>query len=446
MLTPKALTAVMSGDAQALSVYEQVLVTALGLSLTLGVLVVPRRWRVSFEQRFDSFLTVASMVLALVSLMLISFVKVQPVPSVVALLLGVLCGLQLYLGARDCSHMGISTMTLWVSVALCLAVLATTLVNLCFDDASQSTFFIGALMLLCACRFPFRGLRRPQMSADGDNEEPYQGRLTALIANDWEPLIGGCICAIGFGLNWNWPFAAFQFPEALLPFIGRLIACLVLIVIFALAGKRLASDSFNYLLALAALVGAFVWSSGSGDYSSAVLFLFANISQILFFGLLWIQTSFTGRDSRDPASLPCLSMLLFCVSFILGALSSQVVSFQVTTLLIPLFLLIYIYALIVSALRQSHRQIYEVSETLSYNDMFDQLCERMGRDYALSRRESEILPFLVLGQSTTMVGKRLFISPQTVKTHAHRIYTKMGIHSHDELIRIFDGYMHEEKQ
>ena len=64
----------------------------------------------------------------------------------------------------------------------------------------------------------------------------------------------------------------------------------------------------------------------------------------------------------------------------------------------------------------------------------------MAQTYGLSQREREILPFLVLGLSTTIVGERLFISPQTVKSHAHRIYAKRGIHSHDELVALFENY------
>ena len=50
----------------------------------------------------------------------------------------------------------------------------------------------------------------------------------------------------------------------------------------------------------------------------------------------------------------------------------------------------------------------------------------------LSTREKEILQLVVEGLSYKAIGKRLFISPHTVRTHLKNIYEKLHVHSKSE--------------
>jgi DNA-binding NarL/FixJ family response regulator len=47
----------------------------------------------------------------------------------------------------------------------------------------------------------------------------------------------------------------------------------------------------------------------------------------------------------------------------------------------------------------------------------------------LTERETEVLRLLVEGDSVSQVGKKLFMSPSTVKTHITKIYDKLGAHN-----------------
>jgi two-component system nitrate/nitrite response regulator NarL len=44
----------------------------------------------------------------------------------------------------------------------------------------------------------------------------------------------------------------------------------------------------------------------------------------------------------------------------------------------------------------------------------------------LTEREVEVLQLLAFGYTNRDIGKRLFISPDTVKTHLEHIYQKLG--------------------
>jgi DNA-binding NarL/FixJ family response regulator len=48
---------------------------------------------------------------------------------------------------------------------------------------------------------------------------------------------------------------------------------------------------------------------------------------------------------------------------------------------------------------------------------------------ALTRREREVLAFMVEGQSQVAMAERLCVSPHTVRTHARNILSKLGVHS-----------------
>lgn len=60
-------------------------------------------------------------------------------------------------------------------------------------------------------------------------------------------------------------------------------------------------------------------------------------------------------------------------------------------------------------------------------------CATVGREYVLTDREVEILNYLVMGWSAPRIEEELTISNSTVKTHMRHIYSKMGVHTRDEL-------------
>lgn len=56
------------------------------------------------------------------------------------------------------------------------------------------------------------------------------------------------------------------------------------------------------------------------------------------------------------------------------------------------------------------------------------------KDYALTKREREILEYLVGGSSYKMIAYNLSVSQETVHTHIKRIYEKLHVHSKSEAV------------
>ena len=62
----------------------------------------------------------------------------------------------------------------------------------------------------------------------------------------------------------------------------------------------------------------------------------------------------------------------------------------------------------------------------------------LAEEFGLSSRELEILGLYARGRSAAHIGKELFISENTVKTHLNRIYKKIGVHNRQELLDLLE--------
>ncbi len=54
----------------------------------------------------------------------------------------------------------------------------------------------------------------------------------------------------------------------------------------------------------------------------------------------------------------------------------------------------------------------------------------------LTDREREVFRLAAEGARKDEIGQRLFISPDTARTHLQRVYRKLGVHSQAELIAL----------
>ena len=63
----------------------------------------------------------------------------------------------------------------------------------------------------------------------------------------------------------------------------------------------------------------------------------------------------------------------------------------------------------------------------------DERCEQLGQQYGLTGREVDVLKLLAKGRSKIYIAETLYISENTVRGHSRRLYTKLGLHTRDEL-------------
>ncbi|MDR1184253.1 MAG: helix-turn-helix transcriptional regulator [Coriobacteriales bacterium] len=65
-------------------------------------------------------------------------------------------------------------------------------------------------------------------------------------------------------------------------------------------------------------------------------------------------------------------------------------------------------------------------------------CKSIGRQAKLTAREQEIFEMMAFGRSPESIAQRLFVSLSTVRTHIHNIYSKLKVHSKQELMSLIE--------
>jgi DNA-binding CsgD family transcriptional regulator/F0F1-type ATP synthase assembly protein I len=61
-------------------------------------------------------------------------------------------------------------------------------------------------------------------------------------------------------------------------------------------------------------------------------------------------------------------------------------------------------------------------------------CDSLSRQYELTAREHEVLALLARGRNSKVIQEELHITYNTAKAHVRHIYTKLGVHTQQELI------------
>lgn len=79
-----------------------------------------------------------------------------------------------------------------------------------------------------------------------------------------------------------------------------------------------------------------------------------------------------------------------------------------------------------------------VESYVGFQAAHDIACAQLCDECALTPREREVFALLARGRNAEHIGKQLFISIHTTKTHMSRIYRKMGINSQQQLIDMVD--------
>jgi DNA-binding CsgD family transcriptional regulator len=59
-------------------------------------------------------------------------------------------------------------------------------------------------------------------------------------------------------------------------------------------------------------------------------------------------------------------------------------------------------------------------------------------EFDLTVREADVLTLLARGRTASYIGKELYISTHTARSHIYHIYQKIGINSQQELISYID--------
>lgn len=80
----------------------------------------------------------------------------------------------------------------------------------------------------------------------------------------------------------------------------------------------------------------------------------------------------------------------------------------------------------------------DASETSQQIDLINQRCQELGKLHNLTPREIEIFALLARGRNGSFIMNHFVVSRNTAKSHIKHIYTKLGVHSQQELIDLVE--------
>lgn len=91
--------------------------------------------------------------------------------------------------------------------------------------------------------------------------------------------------------------------------------------------------------------------------------------------------------------------------------------------------------------QDSTRKLRRTAKSVDEQDFKDRLskqCAVLAERYLLTVREGEVLELMARGNTVPRMAELLVISENTVKTYTKRLYTKLGIHKREELLRLLE--------
>lgn len=265
------------------------------------------------------------------------------------------------------------------------------------------------------------------------------------------------ICAFSLGTALADPSIE-ETVRSMLPFVVGALCAIAFLGVLASRWHRRGEEQGSEIVVFMSMPCALgiVASMYSASMPFFVVYALIVCSNLLFLALLWIDMLYYAeRRSVNRSALPVIALgvvlLLFCVAMLV----SDFIPVSVYRAVTPVATLFYLMWLVFYFQRELSRPAYvpkdlqlsdqkDSSNTpqqrLGFSEIRNQACDAIARDFALSPKETEILPLLVTGLPATAIGKHAYISYETVKTHKYHIYQKCGVRNFEELLELFERY------
>lgn len=223
--------------------------------------------------------------------------------------------------------------------------------------------------------------------------------------------------------------------------------------VMAIACALLFRERFKVLhlayLAFPLMALSFILLLGIENGTATASLVFIKLGYLLFtFSILYMLAHFANNSGISPLWIFGLARASSEGAIGVGILLSRLLLVWSMPDGIPLVIIsIVAFAAVVfvailwhSSLKKADgwgiRAVEVLSGTVVKTDRerFIDACEQFSSECGLTARESEVLIYLAEGQTRTDIEKRVFLSSNTVKTHMRHIYSKLDLHSQEELI------------
>jgi DNA-binding CsgD family transcriptional regulator len=279
-------------------------------------------------------------------------------------------------------------------------------------------------------------------------------------------VMGSALSTVGF---WGNIRSDFFYDDVLSPIIETILSCLLLILLGYFTLYRIANEPLTsryqipFLVLTLQLVLSLLYRFGFDDVSTDLQNILAMTLEFFGHALFWTIVVASVQNVRyqsycviGGATAVCSTLsLIWVVVFDNMPLAVYAIPLAVWYVLICFVALsprilnnFYKKARKLTIEEKTEQTLQGESSLLletSGTEVIQSLqsrCRILGTHYGLSARETEVLCLLAQGRTQPVIMEELIISNSTIKTHVTHIYSKMGIHSRQE---IFDLVYNESK-
>lgn len=275
---------------------------------------------------------------------------------------------------------------------------------------------------------------------------PEQGRSSSLRTAFrllWRPFWGVLLCSFIGGLTWGAAAAGAELSVSLTASLTTIVvAGLGVASIFAFGGYFSFDNLPRIVLPVAAgilLVLPFLEDAVAGTVAHTLLSAPYSAVVLFFDVCAWTMLALACERSNVAAEtlfgagrgLQAFTMAAGIVLYHMVGPAERILCLVLTTA--------YLIALCVAG-TGAHDSTRKSRANAPAASPYEQSCVNLARTFELSPRETEVLFHLGRGHSSTYIGKTLFLSNDTVKTHVKHIYRKFGVGSREELIDAIAAY------
>lgn len=369
---------------------------------------------------------------------------------VMGLMMGIHASLMSGLWAELSSPKGSMSSVAWHMIPVCIGVLIALVVMFLQEQVRECVFF--ALCPLSSLVWIISGVRKKCRKAkDAIESRNVFYALAPRTHLYWTTLMlaFGIAYAVGFRY-WSVAFGA-----------GALVTCLVVGAFFPFIKSKLMvglGETSRVYLPLCILVSFCIASSIPYVFPFAMLIAIAfvfyqglsNITFLINYAHAFNESvMFKLSEGRFP---PLIGLFLGIVIGMLMGSYEQLISPLVWVAIPCLACMsaVFMYTLqifnqgnpvnegVVRNLDDGIESPWHGNDTQEM-EAFKQRCQKFAEEKQLTPRETEVFFLLACGYNTVSIAEVLMVSPSTVKTHFYRIYTKVDMHSQQEIIMHMRG-------
>ena len=168
--------------------------------------------------------------------------------------------------------------------------------------------------------------------------------------------------------------------------------------------------------------------------------LFSGVATSLVVMLLWLLLSDVAHHSDlHPVVVFGVGWSLYVGANYSGMLVARVLGLSSMTALLGLLLVYALGITMVFCLETRSPDVQRIFADMRRKvtpeefATIDERCAKLASEHGLTTRELEVVRLLAKGRSKAFIAEELFISENTVRGHARRIYAKLDVHTKSEL-------------